>query len=91
MTETEVFRLTKFEVGAFYSFAIYTRKEGLYPCEKYFTSNEVELVGKYVRSERWGFNDGSGGAEIFDNNGTEVRIVYTYEGTTCFIEIKPSG
>ena len=40
MPETEVFRLTKFETGTSYLFAIYTRREGRHPNEKYFTSNE---------------------------------------------------
>ena len=91
MNETQVYRLTKLEVGISYLFALRTRKEGIHPNETYFTTNELEFVGKYVRSERWGYGDGGGGAEIFDNDGIEVRIVYTYEGTTCFKEIKPTG
>jgi len=91
MSETEVFRLTKFETGTSYFFAIYTRREGKHPNEKYFTSNELEYVGEYIRSERWGYGDGGGGAEIFVKSGIEVRIVYTYEGTTCFKEAVITG
>jgi hypothetical protein len=91
MIETEVYRLTSFEVGTSYLFALYTRIEGRYPNQRYFTTNELQSVGKYIRSERWGHGDGGGGAEIFDDNGNEVRIVYTYEGTTCFKKIEQHG
>lgn len=85
MTEVEVFRLCDFDKDSYYEHAIYTRREGTYPTERYFTTNVPQFVGKHVRGERWGFGDGSGGAEIFvDDSGKETRIVYTYEGTTGF-------
>ena len=85
MTEVEVFRLCDFDKDSYYEHAIYTRRVWDYPTEMYFTTNVPQFVGKHVRGERWGGHDGSGGAEIFmDDSGKETRIVYTYEGTTCF-------
>ena len=85
--EVEVFRICKFNKNKNYSFALYTRKKGIYPDkEYYYTTNQLQFLGKYIKSERWGWHDGSGGAEYFDNNGKITRIEYDYDGTTCFRE-----
>ena len=85
--EIEVFRIIKFDKDKTYSFAFFTRSVGVYPeIVRYYTTNKLQFLGKYVKSERWGFHDGSGGAEYFDNNGEITRIEYDYRGTTCFIE-----
>lgn len=84
MRETEVYRLCSFEKNIVYYFALYTRSEGRYPNQRYFTTNSLQCVGKHIRSESWGMGDGGGGAEYFDNNGIIERIEYDYEGTTCF-------
>ena len=86
--EIEVYRLTKFDKEVHYAFAMRTRKEGRYPNEVYYTTNPLMYVGKYIESERWGWGDGSGGAEYFDNNGKQERIEYDYEGNTCFVPVK---
>ena len=86
--ETEVYRLTIFDTNKCYEFALKTRTVGSYPNEKHYTTNKLQYLGKYTHSERWGYRDGSGGAENFDNDGTKTRIVYEYEGTTCFREIR---
>ena len=57
----------KFDKDIHYYFAMSTRSEGRYPNERYFTTNPLRYVGKYVRSERWGWGDGASGAEYFDN------------------------
>jgi hypothetical protein len=82
--EVEVFRLTTFEKDKCYEFALCTRTEGKYPNEKYYTTNSLQYLGKYIKSERCGYGDGSGGAEYFDNNGVQIQIMYDYEGRTCF-------
>lgn len=85
--ETQVFRITDFSTDKYYSFAFYTRSEGKWPNIKYYTFNPLQYLGKYVKSERWGFGDGGGGAEIFeDENGKITRIEYDYDGFTCFVE-----
>lgn len=89
--EIEVFRCCNFSKDKYYVFALYTRVEYLKTegHEKHYTTNNLLYVGKWVRSERWGGGggDGRGGAEIFINNdGVETRIVYDYEGFTCFRE-----
>lgn len=87
MSETEVFRICHFDKNKYYEHALLTKKVGYYPNEKYYTTNPLQYVGKWIRSERWGYGDGSGGAEYFENENGETRIEYTYEGTTCFREI----
>jgi len=82
--ETEVFRLSTFDKNVDYSFAMKTRTEGLWPNEKYYTTNTLQFLGKHVNSVRWGYGDQSGGEEIFEHNGVQTRIVYDYEGKTCF-------
>ena len=88
LEEEEVFRIIKFHKDKRYEFALKTRTTGSYPNEKYYTTNAWQYLGRYVSSERWGYGDGSGGAENFeDADGTKTRIVYDYEGRTCFREV----
>ncbi len=85
--ETEVFRSITFSKDTPYEFALYTRKKGWFPNVKYYANTDsLKYVGYWVSSERWGFGDGSGGAENFIDNGKKNRIVYDYEGKTCFVE-----
>jgi hypothetical protein len=84
MSTVEVFRLTKFDKDKCYEFALRTKTEGKWPNQIYYTENPLQYLGKYTHSESWGYGDGSGGAENFDDNGRKNRIVYDYEGNTCF-------
>lgn len=94
--ETEVFRYSSgfpkghpqnFNKSKCYAFALSTRWAGSWPNEKYYTTNPLQYLGKHIRSEEWGSRDQHGGAETFDYNGKETRIVYDYEGLTCFKEV----
>jgi len=87
MKEQEVFRLTLI-VGEYYDTSIYTRREGKWPNEKYYTTNELRYVGKFVRHEQIGFGDGAQHKGIFIRYGNIEIVNYTYEGTTCFRQIK---
>ena len=87
MSETEVFRLTKFDKNKCYECALSTKREGTYPNDKYYTKNALKYLGNYTHSESWGYGDGGGGAENFDDNGKKTRIVYDYDGKTCFREV----
>ena len=80
--EVEVFRLTKFDTYKCYEFALKTRTKD----NKHYTTNELQYLGHYIRSEEWGQGDNHGGAEIFGDGHNEIRIVYDYEGNTCFRE-----
>jgi hypothetical protein len=86
--EIEVFRMggnIKWIVGQSYSFALYTRREGKYPNEKYYTTNELKYIGKYVKTQHTGgYRDNSQYIEIFDDNGIEVIVPLDYEGRSCF-------
>ena len=53
---------------------------------KHYTTNELQYLGHYIRSEEWGQGDNHGGAEIFGDGHNEIRIVYDYDGNTCFRE-----
>jgi hypothetical protein len=63
-----------------------TSSIGKYPNIRYYSTNDLQYVGKFVRIDRatgscgqiWG---------IFDIDGYDVRVTYTYEGTTCFVEV----
>ena len=100
--EIEVFRLMEpssrrdlpnypedkfFSVDKCYEFAYKTSTSGRWPNARHFTTNPMQYVGRYVRSNRWGYGDNGGGAEVFNNNGTEVTITLDYAGTASFREV----
>jgi hypothetical protein len=86
MSETEVFRITPV-VNRCYEHAEYTRKEGRYPNERYFTNIPPRYVGEYIRSEQGGWGDGGWKRDYFrDLDGTMTGIDYSYEGRTSFRE-----
>jgi hypothetical protein len=89
--EVEVFRLTP-RIDKYYATATYTRKTGTWSQknERYFTTNPIRYVGKFVEGVTTGMGDGSSHYDIFENNGNTELVHYTYEGTTCFIEL-PEG
>jgi hypothetical protein len=90
MAETEVFRIEPV-VNKCYEHAEYTRKEGRYPNERYFTNIPPRYVGEYIRSERGGWGDGGWKTDYFrDLDGIEKAIDYSYEGRTSFREV-PCG
>jgi len=70
-----------------YEYALYTRREGRYPNEKYYTTNPLQYLGKFTHNEEWGYGDQHGGAHNFNDNGTPHRIVLDYEGKTCFRKV----
>ena len=83
---TEVFRLTP-KLGKCYMYAEATTRQGSYPTQKYFTTNELQYVGVFKEHLQYGYRDYATHIGVFDNYGTEVRVNYSYEGNTCFIEI----
>lgn len=88
LNEIEVFRLTP-EKDKYYETTTYTHRIGHFPNEKYYTVNKLRYVGKFIRHESCGYRDNAIHWDIFDNNGNEEIVNYTYEGTTCFIEVQP--
>ncbi len=85
--KVEVFRTVEFVPGKEYEFALYTTREGNWPNERYFTTNPLKYLGKYMYSKRFGgFGDGSRGSEHFIKDGLKVEVEYDYEGKTCFRE-----
>jgi hypothetical protein len=89
--EVEVYRLEP-KMGKYYETAEYTKKTGTWGerNERYFTKNVPRYVGKFIRIERSGYGDGGRVWAIFDDNGKQVQVEYTYEGTTSFRETTPA-
>jgi len=77
--ETEVYRLTP-EKGKYYEYAECTRKEGKWPNERYYTTNALEFVGKFIEHKSEGYRDNAHHWDIFENG----MVRYSYEGNTCF-------
>ena len=84
--DTEVFRITPI-VGKCYETTTYTRKIGNLYQEKYYSTNPLRYVGVYIKEIRYGYGDGESVNAIFNNNGKEEIVRYSYEGTTCFREV----
>jgi hypothetical protein len=85
--EMQVFRITP-EVGKCYEHIEATRSEYIGSGNhKHYSTNKPNYVGKYVRQERYGSGDGQDVIGIFDDNGKENRVNYSYEGYTCFNEV----
>ena len=86
--KVQVFRLTP-EVNKYYMTTTWTEREGKWPNEKYYSTNEIKYVGRFLRHVSHGYRDNASHMDIFDNNGVEEIVNYTYEGTTSFIETIP--
>lgn len=87
MTEIEIY-CSELVSGKAYKTAEWTRTEGKWPNEKYFTKNTPIYVGKFIETVReGGWGDGARIWSLFDDNGKINRVEYTYEGTTSFIEV----
>jgi hypothetical protein len=92
--ETEVFSLT-LKVGKCYEYAEATREgRGSEGTMRYFTTNPMQYVGRFVRTEQTEEENGGQLRSIFiDNNGMEHRVYYPYGGNTpyggtpCFREV----
>ncbi len=92
-TEVEVFRLMP-QVGKYYETGRVTRvlvNGGKYLEQRYFTSEPLRYVGRFKSQHSWGAGDGKQVWDLFDNNGHEERVDYTYEGTTCYREVLPTS
>lgn len=85
--EMEVFRISP-EEGKCYEHIEATRSQyvGGNVNRKYFSTNQPKYVGKFIRVEQSGYGDGGQVWAIFNDDGRDNRVEYSYEGTTCFIE-----
>jgi len=88
MQEIEIFRIS-LKPGHYYETAEFTRSEGRYPNEKYYTKNTPKYVGKFIKHQQYGYGDGATHIDIFDDNGKEIQVYYSYDCTTSFREIQP--
>lgn len=87
MSKIEVFRLTP-EVGKYYEYVEYNIKEGDWPNSRYFTTEPPKYVGMFVRFVEFGYGDNKSRIDYFiDQDGKEVKVNYSYEGTTSFREV----
>ena len=53
--KVEVFRTLEFVPGKEYEYAFYTTREGHWPNERYFTTNPLKFLGKYMYKAYGGF------------------------------------
>ena len=88
MAEIQVYRNSPKE-GKYYYTTTWTRQEGVYPNETYYSKNSLRYVGKFVRHYQYGYGDGATHYDIFQDGDTLHRVDYTYEGTTSFVETEP--
>jgi hypothetical protein len=86
----EVFRLTP-EIDKYYETALYTSIFGKFPNEIYYTTYPLVYVGKFIKHVSIGYRDNAEHWDVFDKDGEEVLVKYTYEGTTCFRECTYRG
>jgi hypothetical protein len=84
--EEEVFRIIP-QINKAYETAICTRKTGIHPNDRYYTTNPVVYVGITIKNFSYNHRDASYGYVLFSKNGIEEKVEYTYEGTTCFREV----
>jgi len=84
--ETQVFRTSPI-AGKYYETAELTRTEGEWPNNLHFTTNKMRYVGKFVQHLQFGYGEGATHIDIFDDNGIEVKVYYSYEGNTSFREV----
>lgn len=81
----EVFRIQP-EVGEkCYEYAEATHIQNV---TRYFTTNPLRYVGRFMKQVRWGMGDSGGARDYFVDNYGETQIVeYSYLGNTCFREV----
>jgi hypothetical protein len=84
----EVYR-TKPKPGKYYETVEYTRKEGKWPDEKYYTIIKPLYVGKFLNETISGYSDNKIVCYHFENDIKKCRsdVYLNYEGTTSFLEV----
>lgn len=75
--------------GKYYEATIWTRQEGIYPNVKCYTKESTPrtYVGQYLRHEKIGYGDGADHWAVFLRDNEEIKVEYTYEGTTAWYEV----
>jgi hypothetical protein len=76
-------------VGKYYESTYCTRKTGLWPKEKYYSTKPREYVGQYIRHKQQGMGDGADHWYVFLRNNEEIQVELDYEGTRSFYEVPP--
>ena len=92
MSEIEVFRISP-EPGYYYETTEFTRSQGSFQekNERFYTTNPMRYVGKFVKHLCFGYGDGATHIDIFDDNGKEIQVYYSYDCTTSFRKVEPRG
>jgi hypothetical protein len=81
---TEVFRMVPKE-GKYYKTAKYTERRN----NKYYTTNDLNYVGKYIRHVAGGgYGDNQEHYALFEKDSVESYLQYDYDGMTCFVEVE---
>jgi len=85
--EIEVLSYIKPKVNQCYQHIEATRSESIGGKTRYFSTNEPRYVGKFIKQERFGSGNSGYTTDIFNDNGKENRVDYSYEGYTRFIKV----
>ena len=83
--EVQVFRDTP-EVGKCYFYAEATRTFYKNEISYAFTTNKLTYVGKFIGQSSSGWGDGKQTFAYFERNNQQIKISYSYEGNTSFLE-----
>ena len=76
-------------VGKYYEATYLTRKTGIWPKEKHYSTKPREYVGQYIRHRQEGMGDGADHWYVFLRNNEEIEVELDYEGTRAFYEVSP--
>ena len=87
LKEVEVVRSVV--VGKYYEATYLTRKTGIWPKEKHYSTKPREYVGQYIRHRQEGMGDGADHWYIFLRNNEEIEVELDYEGNRAFYEVSP--
>ena len=74
-------------VGKYYEATYLTRKTGIWPKEKHYSTKPREYVGQYIRHKQQGMGDGADHWYVFLRNNEEIEVELDYEGTRAFYEV----
>ena len=80
----------KFDKSKCYEFALWTRREGVWPNEKYYTTNPLQYLGKHISRDDTGgiWGDGRSGCDYFSpKDGIQIKLEDDYNGRNRFREV----
>jgi hypothetical protein len=86
---SEVFRLylSQFDTSKYYEHYLKTRSDMTSSNKKYYSTNPLQYLGKFVDYQEYGHGDNHTAFLTFNDNGKINTIFLDYEGNSCFREV----